>query len=423
MQVRYSSKSLPSSGTAEIFLSPKMSESDAPEQLAKDEHLFEEDSIRVSYAVRDAYGEVVARRLESLLVSDIPLDAWVAMLKDSRNIFGGAFELKDEGSALSIMELFRDLRLPEALIPEGPVTIVEAVLPYIQDPEQWASVQKQLGKYRVDQELYRKQAEQKAGEWMEFELELARSLYIGRDTFTIRAFIASLQHQWGHEDLQVILEHDHDGKYVMTPRLAAVLERAKQNLIGGEAALATGNEKVLSQLDGKTAEKIIEEIRFIETIRGTASLEEIRARQTALQRNIAKRNLRIGGGCAGDRESNFNGDDSPDGADVSETTSGEDSTDWTWKKGVCRVEACKSPKPTEVGPCHVCRNCQHMFDKGIDPTKASFVATKMIAGTMKQPEWFMNIFRPAKNTRTKTDKNKKGLAKNSLRQEEFELAI
>jgi hypothetical protein len=95
-------------GTAEIFLSPKMSESDAPEQLAKDEHLFEEDSIRVSYAVRDAYGEVVARRLESLLVSDIPLDAWVAMLKDSCNIFGGAFELKDEGSALSVMELFRE---------------------------------------------------------------------------------------------------------------------------------------------------------------------------------------------------------------------------------------------------------------------------------------------------------------------------
>jgi hypothetical protein len=35
---------------------------------------------------------------------------------------------------------------------------------------------------------------------------------------------------------------------------------------------------------------------------------------------------------------------------------------WAWKKGTCRIKKCASPKPTEVGPCSVCRNCQAKFD-------------------------------------------------------------
>lgn len=43
---------------------------------------------------------------------------------------------------------------------------------------------------------------------------------------------------------------------------------------------------------------------------------------------------------------------------------------WTWKQGVCRVPKCPTrPKPTDIGPCQVCRGCQAKFDKGEDPTK------------------------------------------------------
>ncbi|MGF7229583.1 MAG: hypothetical protein ACQR33_06435 [Candidatus Saccharibacteria bacterium] len=43
---------------------------------------------------------------------------------------------------------------------------------------------------------------------------------------------------------------------------------------------------------------------------------------------------------------------------------------WKWKKGVCRVESCPTrPGNTDIGPCDVCRRCQGIFDKGIDPTK------------------------------------------------------
>lgn len=50
-------------------------------------------------------------------------------------------------------------------------------------------------------------------------------------------------------------------------------------------------------------------------------------------------------------------------------TDGKES--WTWKSGVCRVEACPTrPGKTEVGPCSVCRKCQAKFDAGKDPTKS-----------------------------------------------------
>ncbi len=49
----------------------------------------------------------------------------------------------------------------------------------------------------------------------------------------------------------------------------------------------------------------------------------------------------------------------------------EDASSWTWKQGICRVNRCPSPKPTEVGPCSVCRACQQKFDSGQDPTGGS----------------------------------------------------
>lgn len=57
---------------------------------------------------------------------------------------------------------------------------------------------------------------------------------------------------------------------------------------------------------------------------------------------------------------------------------------WNWKKGVCRVEECPTrPGKTDVGPCSVCRGCQHEFDKGGNPTK-SYRRMKRIGKTARQ---------------------------------------
>jgi hypothetical protein len=62
--------------------------------------------------------------------------------------------------------------------------------------------------------------------------------------------------------------------------------------------------------------------------------------------------------------------DGQNGAGGNDLVNSSDSSNWKWRTGVCRVEACPTrPDKTKVGPCDVCRRCQHIFDKGIDPTK------------------------------------------------------
>ncbi|MCA9327159.1 hypothetical protein KDA14_01390, partial [Candidatus Saccharibacteria bacterium] len=90
-------------GTAKVFISPKMTEKDASKAVAMAENLYDEDSVRVSRAITDEKGEIVGRTMQSLLVRDIPLSAWVAMLEDEANIFGRSFDIEDRDSALSIM--------------------------------------------------------------------------------------------------------------------------------------------------------------------------------------------------------------------------------------------------------------------------------------------------------------------------------
>jgi len=47
---------------------------------------------------------------------------------------------------------------------------------------------------------------------------------------------------------------------------------------------------------------------------------------------------------------------------------------WKWSKGVCRIKSCTSPKPTQIGPCSICKSCQTEFDKGNDPTKIPVIS-------------------------------------------------
>lgn len=386
-EARHSQESL-SSGTAQVLISPKMSRFDASEEVAKREHLFESDSIRVSRPVMDSKGTIVARRMESLLVSDISIDDWVAMLEDEKNVFNQSFKLSNRTSALSVMELFEQMDLPEEWLPEGPVTLVEAVLPYIKDEKARLSVSRQLERFRADQQLYREQARTTAEEWLAFDVELARSLKKGVATYEVERVIVSLQHDWNPDDLQVILAHDYQNGFAMTPKLAAVLERAQQNILGGQAAILTGNEKVLRQMAPQTAQKVNDDLRYAQIVR-TIDPAAYALLQIQNRRAIAHANLTVGGGCLGENMARFGGDDSgPYSGSEGEENSSESSA-WTWKKGVCRVEACTSPKPTEVGPCSVCRNCQHAFDCGQDPTK--FTPTKKTGREKQSSEWLRDL--------------------------------
>ena len=117
--------------------------------------------------------------------------------------------------------------------------------------------------------------------------------------------------------------------------------------------------------------------------------DQLRFAQLANQTQAVAETTACGGGASGK--------DTDKGLEKSETAVADEArgvinkTDevWKWKKGICRVESCPTrPGKTEVGPCDVCRRCQRVFDKGIDPTKFKTsrgrqrqqVVTTMIAG-------------------------------------------
>ncbi len=358
-------------GIAQVFISPKMSRHDAPAEVAIAEHLHDDDSLRVSYAVTNNKGEVVSRRLESLLVRDVPLEAWVEMLTDPNNLFGKPLDIADRDSALSVMELFDQLELSEEAIPEGPVTLVEAVLPYIRNEVEKTSVAIQLDGFRSDQLKYREQAERTAQEWLEFETELARSLIDETATYEIERFIVGLQDIWSQENLRIINSHSVDGRgWRMSRELAAMLEDSKRQTLNSIAGLKTGNKDMIRQVDASKVESIVEGQRYLDLLRMSGiSQHDINALQMELEVKVARENIEIGGGCAGKSANNFGGPSTEnDKSDSSEK-------DWKWKRGKCVVKTCPSPNPTEVGPCSVCRKCQSEFDKGNDPTKPSIIRT------------------------------------------------
>ena len=356
-------------GVAQIFVSPKMTEYDAPAEIARTEHLYDEDSLRVSYAVTNSRGEIVSRRLESLLVHDVPLEAWVSMFSDQDNIFGKSFNIDNPNSALPIMELFDQLDLPEEAIPEGPVSLVEAVLPYVNDGLQHQSVARQLEAFRGDQMQYRQEAEKTAEEWVEFEVELARSLRDRVATYEIRRFIIGLQETWSQANLEIINSHSKSGgDYHMSEQFAAALEDSKRQALNSIAGLWTGNERMIRQVGNDKLNSILQGRRHLDLLRISGINQgDINMLQMELQVKVAKENISVGGGCPGTSANNFGGPSSED----DKSSSAE--KDWKWKKGKCVVKACPSPNPTEVGPCSVCRKCQAEFNRGNDPTKPSIV--------------------------------------------------
>ncbi|HEX7368189.1 MAG TPA: hypothetical protein VF261_00850, partial [Candidatus Saccharimonadales bacterium] len=101
-------------GVIQVFISPRMSTKDAPRAAAQREHLADDDMIRIHMVDMGPDGQPLGKFMQSVLVRHIPLSAWVAMLRDPHSIFGKAVEINDEGSALSVMKVHRELNVPEA---------------------------------------------------------------------------------------------------------------------------------------------------------------------------------------------------------------------------------------------------------------------------------------------------------------------
>jgi hypothetical protein len=173
----------------------------------------------------------------------------------------------------------------------------------------------------------------------------------------------------------MIADHElSNGRYRMTRELAALIEKAKQNLLWSRAAVIVGNEKVLEQLDTKTAERIYRDEMFIQIAADQGRYEDVRHLEALTNLDIAKANIGVGGGCAGDNEGDFNDDDSDpwrNDSDRSDNSPFAESKVGKIGKGKCVVENCPTrPKSVLVGGCGVCLGrCQKLFDVGKDPTK------------------------------------------------------
>jgi hypothetical protein len=281
-------------GNVQFFVSPRMASGDAPVYVAKAEHLHDDDSIRASHIAVDSEGNETHRIMESLLVRDVPLESWVAMLKDENNIFGKSITVSDETSAIGVMEVFSELELPIEVASEGPVTFVAEVVPYIKDKNLQLSVQLQLDKFRNDQMLYKQQAAVSAAEWYDFELELAKSFHQGVTTPSITEFITNVETLWPDTERSIIERHPVENGFVITRELAALAEKTKRNIITTKAAVRTGNEDVIEQVDTDTLQAIEDSSQY-----GLPGHPHQALQDRVLEQSIIKQNVELGGGCAG----------------------------------------------------------------------------------------------------------------------------
>jgi hypothetical protein len=375
-------------GFVRVLVSPKMTEQDAPRAVAKKEHLADADAIRVTFPKTNEKDTVIARRMQSLLASDVPTEAWNAMFNDPSNLWQKSFNLSGS-SALSIMRLHAELELPEEAVPEGPLTILRAVAPYIADPIARQKVQTHIGNFeatnQAEQETFSHNIAQR---WQAFNRELVESIVADHATPAVEAFITSLQNEWTDADQQLFRQfRKTDDSLAMPLAVQKRLSAVQQNMLFSRAAIATGNADVLDQTDEQTATIIRENELQIQQMQSSgADVYDIMLLDAGNNSIVAQQNFTVGGGCIGENGAQFNKregnsrDAESQNAEAATSAaqgggkSGEDRSKWKWRKGTCRVETCATrPSKTAIGPCDVCKRCQRVFDKGGDPTKMNWM--------------------------------------------------
>ena len=287
-------------GIIKVFLSPRMSPKDATYEVAKHEHLADDDMIRIHMVDMGEYGQPRGKFMQSVLARRIPLSAWVAMLRDPHNIFGKAIEIEDEESALSVMKIYRQLELPEAALPKGVVSIIEAVLPYADTAAQ-VKIREELMLFETDQQELHRKAESIAERWLHFEQELADSVFAGFATESIQRFIRGLALEWNDEMAREVMGNTRaDGSIKMTRSLAAKLEASKRNTLWVSGGVITGNQRILKQLAPDIVQQIYVNEMFMQTaLRAGGTVQELEQADVESSRVVAQQNVTAGGGCPG----------------------------------------------------------------------------------------------------------------------------
>ncbi|HSX16802.1 MAG TPA: hypothetical protein VLH86_01735 [Patescibacteria group bacterium] len=347
-------------GFFKVFVSPRMTDEDAPLEVAKQEHLADDDAIRITGL--DAEGDVIkGMKLESLLVRDIPLSAWIAMANDPYGLFAGRVSIPGANSALPVMRAHRDMYVPAELLPEGPISVLAAAVPYIADAVTRAKVERHLASFReADQADSLRRAQNIARRWREFEVELADSLYYQEATPGVRAFIKGIAENINEDTRSLIAERlMPDGNLAMDRELAAALEAARRNTLWVAAAVVAGNEDVLAQLSPEVAQRIHDNEMIMQTALDNGytmqQLAELEAEHNSL---IAEQNVRVGRGCPGES------------ADIFERKAAEGSEDGrndeaSVNDAMIRCIKCRQyvPKRKVVKKtCWECPKCTHKVD-------------------------------------------------------------
>jgi len=348
-------------GIFKVFISPRMSDIDAPYEIAKQEHLANDDQIRIHSLNIGDDGNVIGKFMQSMLIKDIPLSAWVSLLQDKNNIFGKSIAVTDDGSALSVMKTHAELEIPEAQLANGVLDIARSTLDYMDDADR-LKVEQQLDLFSADQSKIHEKSELIAARWLGFEIELANSLEHGYATLEITEFIASLSGSWNEYIENLIQDRtDKDGNLAIDRLLALELEKAKRNTLWVSAAVSVGNQDIIDQIGYKNSKLIADNEVKINTMTYAGDLDYITLNHMSNMNNnlIARQNISIGSGCGGAVKGAFL-INSIDNYQMNATQQ----KDWIWTMGKCIVGSCSSKGSiVKVGPCNVCESCQNKFDK------------------------------------------------------------
>jgi hypothetical protein len=284
-----------------------MTEEDAPREVAEQEHLTDFDAVRTSQLDVEG-GEIQGMRLDSLLIRDIPLSAWIAMANDPSGLFEGRIQIPEANSALPIMRAHREMHVPADKLPEGPLSVVSAVVPYIADAAVKEKVEWHLAMFRsINQQEAHDNAETIALRWRAFEVDLADSLHTGFATPGILQFIKSVDGQFNSDTRALIAERfQADGRLVIDRPLAAKLEAARRNTLWVAAAVVAENEDVLAQLPPEVADRIRANEQLLQLAQANGySVQQILELEADNNRTIAQYNVAVGRGCPGVTEDVF----------------------------------------------------------------------------------------------------------------------
>jgi len=372
-------------GYAKSFWSPKMSEADASRETAQAENLANDDSLRMYWLDVDGKGKIKGRHMQSILVSDVPLEAWVSLLADPHNIFGKAIPVENPKSALSVMKVFRELELPREKLPEGVVTYVKEVIPYVKDPDTRAKVVRQYEDFQKDQALKHERAVGIAKRWRTFEMALSDGLFQGwvNPSSEVAKFAYQMSEKWSDEHAAVIRQHQlDDGGLRMTRKLAVLLETAKQKLFRDEASIVNGERHAQKQLEPEVLVDIQERAKKIQQFYDAGKMQEANRLEVINNQHIAGQNMKgSGGGCPGENDMQFQAERNLfDNKEKSTAEMRAEQKKWKKTRGACAIKSCPTrPGVVELGPCGVCMGrCQEIYNEGGDPTKGQGIVLKMV---------------------------------------------